>query len=168
MKSANEYRKHVRHADGLSSQCILCINEYKRSEKYKAQRRLVRKERYKKEPEFREKVKKRTENFRKSEFGKMYVINDHLKRRHNLSLDKYNKMFSEQNGCCDICQKHQSEFSKRLHVDHDHDTGEIRSLLCHHCNTALGGFREDIDLMTKAIEYLKKHSKIETNIRSIK
>lgn len=42
-----------------------------------------------------------------------------------------------------------------LSVDHDHETGEVRGLLCNLCNTGLGKFKEDPSLLTKAASYLK-------------
>ena len=40
------------------------------------------------------------------------------------------------------------------HIDHDHKTGEVRGALCHGCNIGLGGFKDNIDILNKAIEYL--------------
>jgi len=79
----------------------------------------------------------------------------YLKRKYGLSLEDYNNLLNEQNNCCAICGKHQLEFSRRLAVDHSHITGNIRGLLCQPCNTALGKFRDSIDLLNSAIEYLK-------------
>ena len=45
---------------------------------------------------------------------------------------------------------------KSLHIDHDHKTGKVRGLLCHGCNTAIGLMKDDVNILTKAIEYLKK------------
>jgi hypothetical protein len=41
-------------------------------------------------------------------------------------------------------------------VDHNHDTGEVRGILCHSCNTALGRFGDDVWLLQAALDYLKK------------
>ncbi len=46
---------------------------------------------------------------------------------------------------------------KVLHVDHNHKTGKVRGLLCYNCNNGIGRFKEDIETLEKAIEYLKKH-----------
>lgn len=77
------------------------------------------------------------------------------------SLD-YESMHSAQGGRCAICNKPERRRSKlgntrRLAIDHCHKTGRVRSLLCANCNTGLGLFLDDPDLLTKAAEYLKSH-----------
>jgi len=47
---------------------------------------------------------------------------------------------------------------KRLAVDHDHKTNKIRGLLCQFCNTALGKFLDDVEILKKAILYLERNS----------
>jgi len=79
-----------------------------------------------------------------------------LKRRYGLSVEQYNKMFNDQNGCCDICGKHQSECKQRLQVDHNHTTGAVRGLLCWNCNSMLGKVYEDVTILRNMILYLKK------------
>jgi len=59
-------------------------------------------------------------------------------QKYGISLTEYNSLFEEQKGCCYICGKHQLEFKRKLAVDHDHITGQIRSLLCLSCNAHLG------------------------------
>lgn len=56
---------------------------------------------------------------------------------------------------CAICCRQIN--GKAKHIDHDHTTGKIRSVLCSTCNQGLGMFRDDIDIMTRAIKYLKDH-----------
>lgn len=80
-----------------------------------------------------------------------------LNREYGLSLDEYNRMFKEQNGCCAICCKPESDCRVALGVDHDHVTGVIRGLLCKECNTSLGAFKENIEIMLSAINYLREH-----------
>lgn len=63
-----------------------------------------------------------------------------------------------ENGTCDICGKPR-EGNRRLRVDHDHKTEKFRGLLCHDCNVGLGHFKDDPDLLQKAIDYLQKAAK---------
>ena len=76
----------------------------------------------------------------------------HLKRHYGLSLAEYESMLEEQNNCCLICD---AEFTETAHVDHCHTTGQVRGLLCPFCNRGLGHFRDDTELMQKAIAYLE-------------
>lgn len=55
-----------------------------------------------------------------------------------LTVMEYDEMFKVQGGCCKFCGRPQSALKRRLCVDHDHDTGRIRGLLCRKCNTCLG------------------------------
>lgn len=73
---------------------------------------------------------------------------------YGISLENYNELFDSQNGCCAICEIHQSDLGKSMHVDHDHKTGEIRGLLCQRCNQALGLFKDSPKIMLKAVEYV--------------
>lgn len=67
-------------------------------------------------------------------------------------------MLEDQKGGCYICGELETEFNT-LHVDHDHLTGKILSLLCVNCNSGIGRFKENPELMLKAITYLEKHNK---------
>jgi len=78
-----------------------------------------------------------------------------LEKTYGITLEQYSQMFEEQKGCCAICNRHQSEFKRALHVDHDHSTGEVRGLLCGNCNTAIGLLDESLQLFDKAQQYLK-------------
>lgn len=94
-----------------------------------------------------------------TEYGKNVPFdkakNHKLWTLYKITLEDYNKIFAEQQGCCKICSRHQTMFKRSLNVDHDHITKKIRGLLCQNCNTSLGGFKDNIDLLLKAIEYLK-------------
>lgn len=81
---------------------------------------------------------------------------------YGITVQDYNKMFEEQGGRCKICGRHQSVLEKRLNVDHDHVTGNVRSLLCGFCNTALGSFNDSTELLQKAIEYINEHKEKKT------
>lgn len=75
----------------------------------------------------------------------------HLMKYYGLSLAAYDKMVVDQHGACASCRKPQTN----LHVDHCHETGRVRGLLCSKCNTAIGLFGEDIALMERAALYLE-------------
>ena len=83
--------------------------------------------------------------------------NHKLKRAYGISLEDYTEMLSEQEGCCAICMRHHSLFTRKLSVDHDHQTGKIRGLLCKDCNTSLGQFNDDVDTLLKAVSYLNRY-----------
>lgn len=103
-------------------------------------------------------VKQQVKNWNKNNPGKSKATarNTVLKTKYGITLEDYNIMLFEQDGCCTICNTHHTEFTKGLAVDHCHTTGKVRGLLCVQCNLALGNFKDDITLMKKAIKYLKK------------
>ena len=79
-------------------------------------------------------------------------------REYGISIEDYDEILIEQEHCCAICKKHQSEFNKRLFVDHDHSTGRVRGLLCYFCNTILGQARDQIEILENGIKYLQKNN----------
>ncbi len=80
-----------------------------------------------------------------------------LKRKFGVSLHEYDLMLTEQKGKCACCGIHQNKLTMRFAVDHDHDTGLIRGLLCGNCNTAIGKLGDNIEGLMKALNYLEKH-----------
>ena len=102
---------------------------------------------------YKQRTKKNRE-LRKEHYDEM-KRKSHLKVAYGITPEDYNQMFVDQDGCCAICSIHQSELNKRLAVDHCHATGEVRGLLCDKCNMALGLFKDDQDLLNKAIHYLQ-------------
>lgn len=91
---------------------------------------------------------------------KIYVAPDriaYMVARYNLTLDEYEQMYRDQKGLCAICAKRM--IGRDCHIDHDHDTGRTRKLLCNNCNTGLGHFKDSIRLLAQAIVYLEEHGK---------
>jgi hypothetical protein len=78
-----------------------------------------------------------------------------LRRKYNIDLEEYYKILNEQNNQCAICKKSSTDLKYMLAVDHCHKTGKVRGLLCSHCNTGLGQFKDDPNLLQLAINYLK-------------
>ncbi len=78
--------------------------------------------------------------------------NYRLKHTYGIDLQEYNQMFKEQGGVCKICETNPDK--RNLCVDHCHQTGKVRGLLCVPCNLALGYMKDDINLFERAIKYL--------------
>lgn len=79
-----------------------------------------------------------------------------LKAIYNITLEEYNQMFKDQEGCCKICGIHQSETKRGLVVDHCHVSTKVRGLLCDKCNLALGYVNDNQDILENMIKYLKE------------
>lgn len=83
----------------------------------------------------------------------------HLKRKYGMSLDDHAAMLASQNSSCAICDA-PPPTNRKLNVDHDHETGKVRALLCHPCNTLIGYSRENVVVLQRAILYLNKHKTV--------
>ena len=79
-----------------------------------------------------------------------------LNRLYGISTDEYDAMLAEQGGLCAICRGPQTSISPNLCVDHCHDTGKVRGLLCNGCNGGLGLLKDSPELLRNAIDYLNK------------
>jgi hypothetical protein len=81
-----------------------------------------------------------------------------LRKKYGITLDDYNILFNQQEGKCKICGTHQDDLDKKLVVDHNHCTNQIRGLLCDKCNRGLGHFNDNINTLQNAIDYLRNNS----------
>lgn len=72
-----------------------------------------------------------------------------LQQVYGITNEEYEEMYREQGGVCKICEK--PEKTRRLQIDHDHETSRVRGLLCTACNTSLGRFERHLE---KISEYL--------------
>jgi hypothetical protein len=134
----------------------------KEKKEYRKQWHLNNKERRNKEhrQQYIENIDKRRE-----EHKQYYIKNKEERRkykylnRYGLTMEQYNEMFNNQNGCCAICGIHQSELKRKLFVDHCHESGEVRKLLCNHCNLMLGNANDNKDILFNAIQYLEEYDK---------
>jgi hypothetical protein len=87
-----------------------------------------------------------------------------LKHKYGITVTEYEELLKKQNGVCAICSSSETRTYKNketvvesLCVDHDHKTNKIRGLLCQKCNSAIGLFMENSELLEKAIIYLKNN-----------
>lgn len=76
-----------------------------------------------------------------------------IKAKYGMTVEEFAWVCHAQQFRCAICRD-PLDFGKFTHVDHDHKTGVVRSLLCTHCNRGLGAFRDSAELMSRAIQYL--------------
>ena len=89
-----------------------------------------------------------------------------LQRDYGISLEDYNELLRKQDGKCAICgrpdedERGNNNGSKRLAVDHDHETNEVRGLLCSMCNKGIGSLDDSPELLLKAYEYLIGYRKL--------
>lgn len=80
-----------------------------------------------------------------------------LKSRYGITMNEFEELNKKQNKVCAICGGINRD--RTLAVDHCHDTGNVRGLLCSRCNIGLGLFKDNQKLLAKAIDYLKMFTK---------
>jgi hypothetical protein len=89
----------------------------------------------------------------------LYGKNQYLKKTYGVDLDWYNAKLEEQGSACAICKKPETAIihgnAIALSVDHCHNTGKVRGLLCRACNNALGMLGHDCGILASAISYLE-------------
>lgn len=81
-----------------------------------------------------------------------YHVEKHWKT-YGISSEQYDEMLKNQQGKCAICQQ---ESNRKLCIDHNHETDEVRGLLCYKCNSILGLLNDDFHYIWKVYEYLKQ------------
>ncbi len=79
-----------------------------------------------------------------------------IKANYGVTQEQYVDLYISHGGRCSVCGLSENQIVRGLVLDHCHVTGLVRGLLCKDCNTGLGHFRDDIQLLHKAIEYLKR------------
>ena len=113
----SEFHKGKRNKGGLRSECKLCHSAY-----FKTPERIGARVKW-----------------LSSADGQLSMRNSSYKCKYgeDMSVSRYDEMFAEQSGLCPLCGIEFSEENKP-DVDHCHQTGQVRGLLCHRCNVALG------------------------------
>ncbi len=79
-------------------------------------------------------------------------------RKYGLTEQGFEDMWKAQNYRCAICKIETPSSGRNWHIDHNHTTGNVRAILCHHCNLLLGNAKDSILVLESAIQYLKEHS----------
>lgn len=126
LKPISAYYRAPANKTGYNYECKVCVLEYQAM----ARRR------------FKEKYPNRMRELR-------------LRSQYGLEIGGYDRLFEEQNGVCAICYRPPTP-GRPLSVDHCHDTGMVRGLLCTKCNTGLGIFADSAEVVAGALEYLRR------------
>ena len=79
-----------------------------------------------------------------------------LQNRYGIGHEEYLELFEKQDGKCKICETTSNRKLKHFAVDHCHDTGDVRGLLCSNCNTAIGLLKDNPDLLRAAAKYIEE------------
>lgn len=166
-KVLEEFRKVNDRKSGRSRTCKECHNIYCRLLNNETRKKKVISDDGFKTCKFCDKSKDMT-NFHKNPITKdgrtnycrecstVLAFQRRIKKDYGMTIEDYNDFFEIQDGRCAICNKHQSELDKRLYIDHNHVTGEVRGLLCANCNTLLGMAQDRINILEAAINYIEE------------
>lgn len=151
-----EYRKKNNYMKKYYRDNQEKYKEMNASAEHKQKKNLSRNMRYHSDEKFRQDVIKRAKQYR-IEHPNAKRKQD-LMEKYGITLEEYNSLLEKQDGGCAICGNKESGNKKRkvLYVDHDHNTGKVRGLLCHYCNFGLGNFRDNTDYLKRAIAYLEE------------
>lgn len=99
--------------------------------------------------------------YRASKAGKRSEKRKYLKKIYDITLEQWNEMYRAQGGVCAICHKRETTKNRygmrQLSVDHNHETGKIRGLLCSNCNSMLGFVYDDPATLIEAAAYLTRN-----------
>lgn len=152
------FAKNKSRKDGYASECKACMSARNKAsrlanpEKFKEAARKWRESSPNYLKQWKARNKKRTKVMKRKEY---------LKSKYGISLEQYEDMRVAQQYRCYVCDKHEDEIPNpgptALNVDHCHDTGVIRKLLCMSCNIALGKVNDDVEILQRCIEYIKEH-----------
>lgn len=96
------------------------------------------------------------ETFKPSNYTGRNPKDNYLFRTYGITTVEYDEMLEAQNGVCAICGQEEQVKTRGLSVDHCHETGEVRGLLCSFCNMALGLFKDNPQSLINAVKYLAR------------
>jgi hypothetical protein len=152
VKNLSEFYKRADNKNKVLNKCKKCIIKQQKEfyAKNPERQKQIQQKGYKKHKD------KRREASRKwHENNPKAAKSNKLKKKYNISIEDYNTLLEKQNNTCAICQQ-ENKHKRAFHVDHCHETGKIRGLLCHSCNTGIGSLKDNIELLRAAINYLEQ------------
>ena len=151
MRDKTNYNKRYYQNNKDKWQAVRQTEAYKeRRKKYNETRR----EKYRSNEAYREDMKERARQYGKDHPEKRLA--GHLKKL-GITVEQYKYLNEKQSGKCAICGSEIGDvMGNRLYVDHNHQIGKVRGLLCSDCNFGIGKFHDRIDLLQNAIKYLEE------------
>ena len=178
IKSADDFTRNAARPDGLCHYCKICYRA--RCKASYERRRLAMGKKLRVRPEVPtghkycpdcEQVKPLGEWHKNSTSSDGFASyckacrairgrQNHLKSNYGLTIDEYRRMFDAQGGLCAICRERPAE-----HIDHHHGSGRVRGLTCFPCNGGIGQFKENVNWLESAIEYLREFDPERDNLR---
>lgn len=137
VKPTDDFGRDRGRPDGLTFYCLSCIRDYEEAQRLR-------------DPEVNAAARRRRS--RKHQLRTLF----------GLTLEEYEERLAAQHGVCALCGKPEKRRTKNgilisLPVDHDHETGHVRDLLCDSCNSGLGRFHDDPQLLRAAADYVERH-----------
>jgi len=98
----------------------------------------------------------KAEKYKKMSYNSYNYVKE-IKKNYGISEEEYSSLLKSQDNRCAICGNYETlSRRKRLCVDHNHSTKQIRGLLCYRCNMGIGYMKDDVQILQNAIGYLKK------------
>lgn len=147
-KPLAEFSRQVGYRGGFRHQCKACRSAYQRAYNKTDRAKVLVKVRG---PQ----AQKRRSQKRRAHGGRELD----LKSKYGMTQVQFEAVLTEQGGCCAICRTSNPRGRyNRFHVDHCHETGGIRGLLCHKCNMALGIFGDTLQGVMRVVAYLERPS----------
>ena len=132
-KPKTEYHKMQAQKSGLRPECKACTK--KKKDEWRAANPDKHKAGY-------------------DRYNKYYREGPLRQKLFGITKEEYDKLLADQDGVCVICRDRNNDSTRSLAVDHDHETGIVRGILCDRCNRGIGYFRESLELIERTVQYL--------------
>lgn len=95
------------------------------------------------------------QNFKPHNWSGLERADNIMRKQYGISLEQFNELLEIQDNGCAICKKPLDSLRRKMNIDHDHETNQVRGLLCTGCNTGLGHLGDNIEGLKRAILYLE-------------
>jgi hypothetical protein len=168
-KELSEFYRQRRSAEGYGAYCKVCAKAnatasyavLKADPEWRATKAEACKAYYQ---ENRDTVLAQAKEARRRPAAQRRARERAFQKAYGISLDDYEEMLAAQGNACAICRE-VCVTGRALAVDHDHETGQVRGLLCANCNRAIGMFQDDPDRLLDAATYLLAQRSVLDEVR---